>query len=511
METTTNKITIGQNDYNNLSDWAKPNYVVSSPTTPTNTQFSEASKTTPTSLAITPSAMQPTSPIKVPKTTPVDTTASGIIASTQPSIATAQEQYNQVKQATGTEAQDAQKALQDLALNVFGQKADVQANQVNLENQAGLQEQQKVLADINTEIAREQLGLRGEQEKVRQGFATEAQKSISLNTLNDTYGRRLADLAIRQGAANSNITMIRENAERQTKLLTAPLDTKISYLSTFGKDNVDFLDTEQKNKLAFLTSNLESQKKDIEALQSAKTQMITEIAQNGGGTNNELIRQIQSAKTTSEVTTLGAGSGYIGKLDRTLKQAQISKLYQDIAEAKAKNQATQDGLKQLSYEDNARLNSTPEAKLINDGSKFYNALNEYKNAINEVGTGEWFGAGSGTLNSAYQTLVGSVKDYYQLGSLDNGVEKLIGLGIPKPSVLGQKTARVSAIDTQIKGLATNLEQAANQLTKTSYANSVEAQGLIGKVQGIKEAQKDPLGVFIGQNQNTTSTDPLLIR
>jgi hypothetical protein len=318
MQPTTEKITVSQNDYNNLADWAKPSYQVQTQTAPTlNQTNNQIQQTQPqASLAITPQSLQQTPQIKIPSIKNTDTTSAGIVASTQPSVQTAQENYNQVQQATGTQAQDAQSALQRMAENIFGQKADAQANQVNLENLAGIQEQQKALGEINTSIASEQVALRGEQEKVRQGYATEQQKQISQNTLNDTYGRRLADLAIRQSAANQNITSIRENADRQTKLLTAPLDTKIQYLSSFAKDNVDFLTKEQQNKLAFISDDLKSQKQDIQALQQAKTNMITEIAKNGGGTNQELIRRIQSANNIGEVSTLGAGSGFIGALDR---------------------------------------------------------------------------------------------------------------------------------------------------------------------------------------------------
>lgn len=342
MQPTTEKITVSQSDYNNLADFAKPSYQVQTQTAPTlNQTNNQIQQTQPqASLAITPQSLQQTPQIKIPSIKNTDTTSAGIVASTQPSVQTAQEKYNQVQQATGTQAQDAQTALQKMAENIFGKKADAQSNQVNLENLAGIQEQQKALGEINTNIASEQVALRGEQEKVRQGYATEQQKQISNNTLNDTYGRRLADLAIRQSAANQNITSIRENADRQTKLLTAPLDTKIQYLSSFGKDNVDFLSKEQQNKLAFISDDLKSQKQDIQALQQAKTNMITEIAQNGGGTNQALIKQIQDAKDLGAVTTLGANSGYVGKLDRLYKQAQTQNIYSEINKRNADATAT---------------------------------------------------------------------------------------------------------------------------------------------------------------------------
>lgn len=336
MDNTTNKITV--NNDAQIADWAKPSYnVLPAPTTPTNQQFSNANQPV-NNNTITTDSMKSVGQVKLPTTPPVDTTSAGIIGSTQPSIQQAQEQYKQVQKATGTQAQDAQQALQSLALDVFGKKSEVQANQVNLENQAGLLEQQKVLGDINTEIANQQAGLRTELDRVRNvPGQTQAQLQASQNAINDTYGLRLANLAIRQSAANANITAIKENADRQTKLLLAPLDNKIQYLSTFGKDNVDFLSKEQQNKLAFITNNLESQKKDIETLQNAKTQMITEIAQNGGGTNTALIKQIQDAKTLSDVTTLGASSGFVGKIDRLYKSAQIANIYSEINDRNIKN------------------------------------------------------------------------------------------------------------------------------------------------------------------------------
>lgn len=342
MQPTTEKITVSQSDYNNLADWAKPSYQVQTQTAPTlNQTNNQIQQTQPqASLAITPQSLQQAPQIKIPSIKNTDTTSAGIVASTQPSVQTAQENYNQVQQAAGTQAQDAQSALQRMAENIFGQKADAQSNQVNLENLAGIQEQLKAVGEINTSIASEQTALRGQQEKVRQGYATEAQKQISNDTLNDTYGRRLADLAIRQSAANQNITSIRENAERQTKLLTAPLDTKILYLSTFGKDNVDFLTKEQQNKLAFISDDLKTQKADITALQNAKTAMITEIAQNGGGTNQALIKQIQDAKDAGTVTSIGASSGFIGKTDRAYKQAQTANIYSEINKRNADAKAT---------------------------------------------------------------------------------------------------------------------------------------------------------------------------
>lgn len=165
------------------------------------------------------------------------------------------------------------------------------------------------------------------------------------------------------------------------------------------------------------------------------------------------------------------------RLDNEYKRSQIAE----------KNGGTSSGLRKLTPEDNARLNSTPEAKTINEGSRFANALIDYKRAIEEYGTGDVFATkGKGVLNSTYQTLVGSIKDYYQLGTLDNGVEKLVELGVPKPSIWGIKSSRIASLDTQIDGVLQNLERSAEQLGVTDYANSVEAQNLISNVDKIRQ-------------------------
>lgn len=163
-------------------------------------------------------------------------------------------------------------------------------------------------------------------------------------------------------------------------------------------------------------------------------------------------------------------------------------------------------LKQLSYTDNAKLNATPQAKTIKDGVAYKQAVENYKTAIEKHGTGEWFGAGSGELNSSYQTLVGAIKDYYQLGTLDNGVEKLIELGIKKPSVAGQKSARIGALDTQIAGVNQALRYNADQLNSTGFAGSIELQQLIDAALGVKPTAtgattNDPAGVMQTSNVN----------
>lgn len=137
----------------------------------------------------------------------------------------------------------------------------------------------------------------------------------------------------------------------------------------------------------------------------------------------------------------------------------------------------------LSYEDNAKFNSTPEAKAIKDATKYAEAVKNYELAINTYGTGELYGKGKGALNEAYSSLVGATKDYYTLGTYDNGVQKLIALGIPEPSIWGLKSTRLGGLDSALTTAKDTIDRNVSMLESTRYGSSVEFQNL------VKEASK----------------------
>lgn len=171
------------------------------------------------------------------------------------------------------------------------------------------------------------------------------------------------------------------------------------------------------------------------------------------------------------------GGDYLGN---QVKKAQLQKLGLENKKAiqELYDKASTGGLKTLSYEENAKFNSTPQVKAINDANKYAMAVQNYKDAINKYGTGEVMGTGSGALGQAYSAVVGAVKDYYNLGTLDNGVQKLVDLGIPAPSVLGQKSARIGALDEAIGEASKTLKVNIDQLSSTAYKNSNEFKNLV---------------------------------
>lgn len=142
------------------------------------------------------------------------------------------------------------------------------------------------------------------------------------------------------------------------------------------------------------------------------------------------------------------------------------------------------GVRELSYEDNAKFNSTPEAKAIKDATSYAEAVKNYKSAIETYGTGEMFGKGKGVLNEAYSSLVGATKDYYTLGTYDNGVQKLIALGIPEPSLTGLKVNRIGALDSALGTAKDKIQRNVAQLSSTKFGNSVEFQTLVKNATGV---------------------------
>lgn len=369
-------------------------------------------------ITMSASSMQAgTQPITVPDIKPNTYPATAIIASTttgaqtdlQKAVAEAEAQ----QKAADMGAKDAQSLIAQKALELYNQRGDITKNQATLEDNAGIGEQRKILSDLNNQIADQQVQLRAEQDRIRTTGMSKGQAQQELNALEDTYGRRLADLAIRKSAAQGNIEAIQSDAERKTKLLLAPIDNALEYYKTFGQQNADYLTKKEQEKLSAIQTNLQTQKKDIETLQKAKADMITEIANNGGG-KSDFVRQINDAKSLSDVYTLGARSGYVGSLDRTLKLAQISKLNADAQEARAK--AMQNDMGILSDTQIKNLDASTQAKKLKGLADMKVKQDIYKNLVDLYGF-EAVGDAKSQIDRAYADFKIAYKEAANLGAL----------------------------------------------------------------------------------------------
>lgn len=285
---------------------------------------------TPTAAISATTMTQGTQPLVVPKVTPnpvYNELARDVGTRTQSQIDIATQEAEALQRAGGNQADQARQALSSEVQKLFTQRGDLAGSQATLEEQAGIGEEQKNLREVNTEIANTNVQLRAEQDRIRNTPMSAGQKAVETGNLQDTFGRRLADLAIRQSAAQGNITAIQQDVERKLKIALAPIDNKLEYFKTFGKDNVDALTAKEKDKLSLIQSSLQDQKKKVEELEKAKGQAILEVVNNGGGNDKAVLQAIQGATDLSGVYS--AGGKYIGALDRQIKQQQINKLIAD--------------------------------------------------------------------------------------------------------------------------------------------------------------------------------------
>lgn len=292
---------------------------------------------------ITGTSLAPAQKVNVPNvnnTNPSSSIISDVTTTATSDIAKAQAEYEALQKATGGKAEAESSAMYKAIQDLFTKKGEATAGQATLEEQAGITKERTALNDINTRIADQNVQIRQEVDRLRATPMSEAQRNVELNNVQDTYGRRLADLAILKSAAQGNIEGIQQDADRKTKLLLAPIEDALTYYKEFGLANVDNLNKKEQAQLAFLTNNLEKQKEAVKDLQTAKAQMIAEVSKNGGGTDQSVINAINNA---SDVTSIAqAGSKYIGRqdylnavLDRQYKNAQIGKINAEAAKDRA--------------------------------------------------------------------------------------------------------------------------------------------------------------------------------
>lgn len=306
---------------------------------------------------------------------------------------------------------------------------------------------------------------------------TNAIKALTLASQGDL-------LLAKYNASDTAFTRAKERAQQAVDLKYKPLEARNAYIK-------DLLELNSK----YISDPLEKKRQEATNVALNERSRLLELQKSYETTNTGYLVKAEAQGAPAEVvakaremTARGASpaevAGVLGKYAGDYLEAQYKRAQLD--ELGLKNQKALDdmygnggaGLRQLSFEENAKFNSTPEAKKVKDATQFALTLSAYKKAIETYGTGEVFGKGAGAINSAYSSLVGAVKDYYTLGTLDNGVLKLVSLGIPEPSVWGQKSARVGAIDEQLAGVKDVIKINADQLLKTGYKNTVELKSLL---------------------------------
>lgn len=302
---------------------------------PTNSAYIPNTPVAPAN--ITASSLATANPLIVP-TPSTNSPASSIISDSAAQVAKAQQDYANLQAVTGNKAEKASNSMMDAVKSIFGQKSDVLSGQAASETAAGLDTQTKALADLNTEIANQNVSLRGEQDRIRGVTQSESQKSVDLGNLQDTYGRRLADLAIRQSAAQGNIKAIQDASDRKTALLLAPLNNALDYYTKFGQANIDNLSKKETAQLTYLQDSIKTQQANLKELEKSRATYIAEVSKNGGGHDTALIKSLQDAPNDQVMAAIA--SKYIGQNDLMELQSKLAVNKANIAQSYASANAS---------------------------------------------------------------------------------------------------------------------------------------------------------------------------
>jgi len=432
--------------------------------------------------------------------TPQDTTdynqlVAPILTSLSNDFKTINSQANQVQESQNATAQN----QLDIMGLLSGKTADLQAAQqqagVSTET-ANLNKYAEELANLNAQASAlnreaQAIPIQIQQESAGRGRTEAGAAPLEAARLRENALKALsigqqADIAAAAATGSQlRLNAAKEKAQQVVDLKYKPLEEQLALKKAQYELNKDILTSIDKKRTEALNIAIRKEERDLEE-RKANDKAISDMVINARtqGVEPSIADRASKAKTESEAAAiLGRYAG--DYLSVQIKKAQLAKLGLENQEAYNKLYNTSPGgLRTLSYEENAKFNSTPEAKAVKDAAAYAKAVADYKAAIEKYGTGELFGEGSGALGQTYSALVGATKDYYTLGTLDNGVQKLIALGIPEPGVLGLKKGRVDALDTALTAASETIKRNTDQLLSTSYKNTNELRTLIDTANSV---------------------------
>lgn len=288
----------------------------------------------------------PTTPVSLPTQTPTLPPSSEIIANANVSADAFKTAQDETKAAyAGVDQVQAQRnSLLDTIKSAFGLKTDAY-NQAKVDD-AATDSFRKDLTGINTDIANTTVELRGIQDQIkgRGDITQEAQQGL-LSGAQDKYGRILADLSIRQSAANQNIAQLEKSADRKLQLAIAPIDNDIKYLTDYALKNNEILTATEKEKVTALIAAKNKEKDRITAEQGVATTALMKASENGVKIPDSVVSQVLANPKDTYTILARNGVSLQNPLDLAYKQAQINSL-NAAAASKSASGATGGGVSQ---------------------------------------------------------------------------------------------------------------------------------------------------------------------
>jgi LysM repeat protein len=377
---------------------------------------------------------------------------------------------------------------------------------------------------INAQMNDEALAGRRRTEAVLQiPGITKEQAQDKINEISRVNASKLADLAVVQMAKQGQYDSAKEIADRAVQAKVEDQKNKLDALMfTYTENKELFTKAEQR---AFETAQadrerkLNAEEKNLQRISDLSLQALQD------GAPASVVTKMRNAKTEAEAIAIGGQ--YIGRLDRQLKQAQLSKVYADIKDT-----------------NNTQVLSETLNKYASVGDPSVN-----KEVLSSILTGKQVSAGTkGRIAPAYEVL--NALDEFSSQRQDGkftGMGGFLGFAKLKEGVKGlfnskdpeaiQNAQNIDAINLKVQQWASGASlteqqtKQVNKLTPTTWDSDKEIQtkttGLYNYMLNQVESglltdgvninfspvnlfgkSVDPLGVVNNTNNNTTSTDPL---
>lgn len=432
---------------------------------------------------------------------PVATPSTPLAPTTPPAPYNAADEAIKAIQVKDTPTQDLATNLSTQIYDLLPKLAGETQATADAYKAAGVDTLKADLQGINSQILKKQAELAQDDTTLIANMRKEERRDTLLPFAQSNKAQLAGDAAIARALKTSEIGVLNalalgkqgqielatETAKDAVALKFAPYKEAISIYQAQLTALAPILSKDEKKQAAEQTLRGNIALKAIDKAQ-ADEENVAKLIVNAASQNapQGLINRAKFAKTPAEAAQiLGVYSG--DYLDRQVKLAQLAKI--GIETKKIQKEIGSTGAtRYLSPEDLAKFNSTPEVKAINAGITYAKAVADYKKAIKDYGTVELFGKGAGVLGQTYSALVGATKDYYSLGTYDNGVEKLIALGISEPGLTDFSSKKLGALDTAFNSALSSVKASSNQLINSTYRDTQELQTKLSDVAALTMTQ-----------------------
>lgn len=280
---------------------------------------------------INTSNLTSTPALTLPSTTPTGNPAAAIISTSQANAdAQAKAEATVAKETASLQPlQDQKQGYLDKIKGFIGLETTAQ-NQAVTDNTA-IDPYRKDLADINKTIADTTVAYRGEKDAIMgNGSITKEGQQSLLSNVESKYGRQLADLAIRQSAAQGNVSALEASADRKLKLTLAPIETQIAYYKDFLLSNNDQLTKDEKDKINMIISEKDKLIKQHTDEQNTATEAFKLASSNGVRIPDTVVQEINANPGQAYTILANNNISLENPIDKAYKAAQTAKLYADI-------------------------------------------------------------------------------------------------------------------------------------------------------------------------------------